>query len=157
MEPFFFDTGGIDLFVDPNDRRLLTFWKRFPKNTRHFLSHIVYWEHLRQFSPNRNSLERQHFLHRVDRDGFEFLNFGRDEADIAVDIYVGLKQRFPRTAAGKRRLKEMHCDIMIAAIAVSRDKRVLTADVGDWADIKLVVEAGKIGVLRVHDRKDITA
>lgn len=155
MEPFFIDTGAIDLFVDPKDMRLIRFWKRFPRDTKHFLCHIVYWEYLRQFPPTGYSTGRRRFVHRVEQNGFEFLQFGRDEAEIAVKIYTGMKQRLPETKAGKLRLKDMHCDIMIAAIAVLHKKPVLTQDIQDWADIRLVVEADNIGRLRVSDHRDI--
>jgi hypothetical protein len=49
----------------------------------------------------------------------------------------------------------MQCDIIIAAIAVSRRKQVLTQDVADWAVIKSVVESGSLGTLRLSDRHDI--
>ena len=30
----------------------------FPKGTKHFICHIAYWEYLRQFDKNENSLAR---------------------------------------------------------------------------------------------------
>ncbi len=155
MEPFFIDTGGVDLLVNPSDKRVLKFWERFPEGTKHFLCHIVYWEYLRQFKPNGNSIYRQRFVRLVRQESFEFLQFEKDAADIAVNIYTRLTQRLRRTQGWKLKLKDMHCDIMIAAIAVWHKKPVLTQDIGDWAMIKSVIEGEKLGTLRVSDQRDI--
>ena len=157
LDPLFIDTGGIDLLVDPKDLKIIKFWQRFGKNARHSISHVVYWEFLRQFRPNANSLSRQIFVKLVKRDRLELLPFGKTEAELAVAIYNGVKQKVGDDADGRSRLTAMQCDIMISATAVTHRKLVLTQDVKDWALIKAVVEDGNLGTLPISDKKDILA
>ncbi len=150
MQEYFLDSGGIDLLVDPGDIRLVKIWQRHFGKAKHCLSTVAYWEYLRQFKKNENALRRQRFVRLVKRDFFEFLPFDKVAADLATDIYHEMN-----SLVGEEELKRMHCDIMIAAVAVSRGKTVLTEDVEDWNYIKLAVEGSGLGMLPVADRKDI--
>lgn len=154
--PLFVDTGAVDLLVDPPNPGVVKFWKRYlDAGVKHCISDIVYWEYLRQFSPQGNSLGRQRFLKLVKNDGLHFLPFARSEAEIGVRIYQGIKRILPKNARSKARLKELQCDIMIASTAVSHHHAVVTVDLEDWALIRQVVESGKLGILPLIDRKDM--
>jgi predicted nucleic acid-binding protein len=148
-EAVFIDSGA------PPDERVLRYWKRFGKDVRHFLSHVVYWEYLRQFSARSNSLERQRFVSRFGQNGFQILPFETRQADLAIEIYQGVKSLLPNNRDGKVKLRELHQDIMIAATAVSSHKTVATDDLKDWNLIKIVVEREKLGTLPLVSLKDM--
>ena len=152
IDPLFFDTGAIDLLADP---ALLVFWKRFGPKPEHYTSPVVYWEYVRQFDPQEYVQGRTRFQKLLEKGTFQFLNFGREEADVANELYVGLRKSLGSGPEAKGRMKDLHCDMIIAATALRRQMRVLTADVKDWILLKTVAQSRGVGTLIVLDRKDI--
>lgn len=155
LDPLFIDTGGVDLFVDPPDSQVVSFWGRFAPEAAHYICEIVYWEYLRQFDPRRRSIGWQRFRTALKKGRLSFLPFRQREADIAIQIYQGVKRRLSDDQGGKLRLKDMQCDIMIASVGVAHQKTVLTMDVKDWALIRECVQYDGLGTLALADRKDI--
>jgi predicted nucleic acid-binding protein len=154
-DPIFIDSGAVGLYVSPPDEKVLKYWSRFGKGVRHYLSHVVYWEYLRQFGARSNSLARQRFMSKFEAGGFQILPFETQQADIGVKIYQLVKSQLPDDKDGKLKLKDMHQDIMIAATAVFHHKTVITDDVKDWNLIKTVVENEKLGTLPLVGLKDM--
>lgn len=153
MEPFFFDTSAIDLL---RDRELTAFWRRFPEGTKHFLSFVVYWEYMRQFDPKRYAPRRTDFRDRMDGKFFEVLDFDKRASDVACEIYLGVKERLPDDDDGKIKLKDMHCDIIIASTAYSHGKIVLVNSIDDdWSRIYSAVQGRHLGTLRLNDKKGL--
>lgn len=151
-DPLFFDTGAIDLLADP---ALLVFWRRFGPKPVHYTSPVVYWEYIRQFDPRRYSEGRTRFQKLLEKGTFQLLAFGQEEAELAAELYVGLLKSIGSGPKEKIRVRELHCDMMIAATALKRKIRVLTADVKDWGLIITVAQSRGAGTLIVLDRKDI--
>lgn len=75
---------------------------------------------------------------------------------MAMQVYLGVKESLPPNTKGKDKLRDMHCDIMIASTAHSRGKRVLLQKIDDeWLRIRSAVKARGLGELRILDKKDL--
>jgi predicted nucleic acid-binding protein len=156
LESLFIDTGAVGLLVNPRDSRIARFWQKYKDaGLNHCISEIVYWEYLRQFRPVGHAEGRKRFRKLIKKGHLKFLPFDREAAQIGVKIYHGVQRTLPDDEKGKHRLKEMHCDIMIAATAVHRHKTVVMADIKDWAIIRGVVDSDRLGTLPLIDKKDM--
>ncbi|MGA3168539.1 MAG: PIN domain-containing protein [Terriglobia bacterium] len=151
-DPLFFDTGAIDFLYDP---ALVGFWKRFGSEPKYFTSPVVYWEYVRQFDPGKYAPPRALFQKLLEKGTFEFLHFGREEADVAHELYIGLRKSLGSGPQAKIKMKDLHCDMIIAATALRRQIRVLTGDIKDWSLILTVAQSRDVGSLKVLDKKDI--
>lgn len=156
LESLFIDTGAVGLLVNPRDRKIARFWKKYKDaGLSHCISDIVYWEYLRQFDPARHAEARNRFRKLIKAGHLKFLSFDREAAQIGVKIYHGVQRALPDDEKGKHQVKEMHCDIMIAATAVRRHKTVVMADIKDWTTIRGVVDSDRLGTLPLIDKKDM--
>ena len=154
--PLFLDSGAVDLFVDPPDQGVIRFWSRFGAETPHYISHVVYWEFLRQYSPRGYAIGRKRFLRLLDSGGLRLVGYDRHAADYSVLIYQALKKALSGASDAKQRLRGLHCDIIIASTAVAHHCTVATQDLKDWALIREVVTDLGIGILPLLDRKDMS-
>lgn len=138
---------------------LVPVWREFRSDVKHAICSVVYWEYMRQFWPGRYYPSRNRFLQWLTA-GAQILPFGKKEAELATEIYLGLQQKWGRSDRRKEQLRRIQADIMIASVAMAQGLTVLTANVRDFLDIKDVIQHQNIGPitgLAVIDEKDLHA
>lgn len=152
---YLIDTGAIDLFVYPK-KDTIKFWQNLNKE-QHAVSEVVCWEYLRQFDPNANNVGRQRFRKALKNGLVVSLQMDDQAIKYAVSLYQhvrkGLKEQDKQEQ--RRRLNELQCDVLIAAVAVRHGKAVITEDRADWVMLSTAVKCCRIGTLPLLFKEDM--